>query len=103
MNSIKTTNRNGVLKISFGGLLDTKNLMIAKSKILTALKKLPRKIVIELKQYEKFDFSFIQLLLVLKSELDARELPTEFNLSFSEEDSHLLSRLNIMNLLQTKS
>ncbi|MEO1054094.1 MAG: hypothetical protein AAFX87_25880 [Bacteroidota bacterium] len=91
--------RKNVLRIAFHGYLEAKNLIEAQSQILMQIEKSPQKVIVELKPYEKIDFSFIQLLLTLKKDLQGKKLDLEFNLDFSEEDASLLSRLNIINLL----
>ena len=89
--------------MSFQGSLEAKNLAADQPHMLKALKKPFGKVVIENGNYDKLDFSFIQLLLVLKKHMEQKGLQLEFNLNFSEEDAGLLRKLNMMNLLQTKS
>ncbi|MEM1406508.1 MAG: STAS domain-containing protein [Bacteroidota bacterium] len=103
MQCIKTSLRKKILKISFQGDLEARNLEEVQRKILNNINKSPEKVVVELDKYDKIDFSFIQLLLALKKHLEIKGLVSEFNLRFSEEDTAMLSRLNIINLLQTKS
>ena len=103
MKCISTNIRNNTLKITFRGSLEAKNLAEGHSGILKALKKPVGKVVIGNGNYEKIDFSFIQLLLVLKKHIEQKGLDLELNLTFSDEDAGLLRKLNMMNLLQTKS
>ncbi len=103
MKCFKTTLRKNILKIAFNGHVEARNLAAAQSEILKRIKKSPTKVIVELGKYEKIDFGFIQLLLTMKNGLEAKNLDVEFNLTFSEGDTALLSRLNIINLLQIKS
>lgn len=104
MKCLKTTLRKNVLKLAFSGYLEARNLSDAQSDILKRMKKAPGKVIVELTEYEKMDFSFIQLLIILRKDLEQKwKVESEFNLHFSEEDKVLLSKVNIMNLLQIKS
>ena len=104
MKCLKTTLRKNVLRLAFNGYLEARNLSDAQAEILKRMKKVPEKVIVELAEYEKMDFSFIQLLLALKNNLATKwKVDAEFNLDFSDEDKALLSRLNIINLLHTKS
>ncbi|MEM6524530.1 MAG: hypothetical protein AAGF85_14240 [Bacteroidota bacterium] len=103
MKCLKASLRKNVLKLVFSGVLEARYLSETQAEILKRIKKSPSKVVVELARYEKIDFSFIQLLLALEKNFKTLGLKADFKLDFSEQDADLLSRLNIINLLHTKS
>ena len=103
MKCFKATIRNKVLNIAFSGYLEARNLKEAQVEILKRMKKSPKKVCLELREYEKMDFTFVQLLIAIKKELEVSGVEFEFKAGFNESDQDLLNRLNLLNLLQTKS
>ena len=101
MKCVKTHIRNRKLKITFLGVLDVRSIATVQATIIQALERPFDKVVIELGNYEKCDFSFIQLLLALRRHLNDKKLDATYNLHFSAEDHHLLTKLSMINILQT--
>jgi len=102
MNSVKTTLKNSVLNITFQGGLQTKNMSAVKAKIINRLDKSPKKAIIKLDNYEKLDFSFIQLLVSFQAYLENKQIPYSLNLNFSVEDKDLLDKLGVINIFKNK-
>ena len=102
MKCIKTNIRKEVLKITFQGALDVKNVHDVYAALIKAMERSYKRVVIEMESYEKCDFSFIQLLIMLKSYLTHKNLEVQYNINFSSEDAELLTKLNMKDLLQTK-
>ena len=90
------------MKISFQGNLETKNVASSYALILKALGKSYSQVVITLDDYEKCDFAFIQLLLMIKLYVENKGLDLTWKLDLLEEDAGLLAKLNILHFLETK-
>ncbi len=103
MKCVRTNNRNNVLKISFQGDLETKNVASAHALLSKAFRKTFSRVVVTLNDCEKCDFAFIQLLVMIKIHVEDKGIDVAWDLNFAGEDAGLLTRLNLLHLLETKT